>query len=129
VVDVQGYLTPIDVRPGKSSKQINPKSLGRLQVAILSTRTFDAPKAVVQSSITFGSTGSENSLTSCSRTFKDVNGDGLPDLTCRFSLRYAGFQKGNTVGVLRFTDTRRRPYEGRDAITTVGDDDPDDFKD
>ena len=129
VADVQGYLTPIDIRPGKASNQINPKSMGRPQVAILSTRTFDATKAVVQSSITFGRTGAESSLISCSKTFKDVNGDGLPDLTCRFSLRYAGFQMGNTVGVLRFTDTGRRPYEGRDTLTTVLEDDPDDFND
>lgn len=128
-VDVQGYITPIDIRPGKTSNQINPKSMGKPQVAILSTRTFDATKAVVQASITFGRTGDESSLTSCSKTFKDVNGDGLPDLTCRFALRYAGFQMGNTVGVLRFTDTRRIPYEGRDAVTTMWEDDPDDFKD
>ena len=51
------------------------------------------------------------------------------DLTCRFTLRYAGFQRGSAVGVLRFTDTRGKPYEGRDAIATVEEDDPDDFKD
>ena len=129
VVDVQGYITPIDIRPGKTSNAINPKSMGRAQVAILSTRTFDATKAVVQASITFGRAGAESSLTSCSKTFKDVNGDGLPDLICRFSLRHAGFQMGNTVGILRFTNARGRPYEGRDMITTVLEDDPEDFKD
>lgn len=129
VADVQGYFAPIDIRPGKTPNQINPRSMGRPKVAILSTRTFDATKAVVQASITFGRTGAENSLTSCSKTFKDVNGDGLPDLTCRFALRFAAFQMGNTAGVLRFTDTRRIPYEGRDAVITVSDDDPDDFGD
>ena len=129
VADVQGYITPIDIRPGKTSNQINPKSMGKAQVAILSTRTFDATKAVVPASITFGRTGAENSLTSCSKTFKDVNGDGLPDLICRFVLRYAGFQLGNTVGVLRFTNTQGKPYEGRDAVATVSEDNPDDFKD
>ena len=129
VADVQGYITPIDIRPGKTSNQVNPKSMGRAQVAILSTRTFDATTAVVQASITFGRTGAESSLTSCSKTFKDVNGDGLPDLTCRFALRYAGFQMGNTVGILRFANARGRPYEGRDMITTVLEDDPEDFKD
>ncbi|MEO7391867.1 MAG: hypothetical protein ABIU58_06810 [Ramlibacter sp.] len=129
VVDVQGYFTPIDIRPGKASNDINPKSAGRPQVAILSTRTFDATRAVVQSSITFGRTGAENSLASCSKTFKDVNNDGLPDLICRFALRSAGFQMGDSVGVLRFTDTKGMPYEGRDTITTVREDDPDDFKD
>lgn len=129
-VDVQGYFTPIDIRPGKPANRINPKSMGKLKVAILSTRTFDATKGVAQPSITFGRTGSESSLVDCNKKFKDVNGDGLPDLTCRFSLRYAGFQIGNTVGVLRFNDTTRGiPYEGRDTITTVSEDDPDDFKD
>lgn len=51
VADVQGYLAPIDIRPGKSSNQINPKSRGKAQVAIVSTRTFDATKAVVPASI------------------------------------------------------------------------------
>lgn len=129
VVDVQGYLTPIDIRPGKPANRINPKSMGKIKVAILSTRTFDATKSVGQSSITFGRTGSENSLVDCSKKFKDVNGDGRPDLTCRFSLRHAGFQAGNTVGVLRFNDTTRGiPYEGRDTITAALEDDPDDFK-
>ena len=129
-VDVQGYFTPIDIRPGKSSNRINPKSMGKLKVSILSTRTFDATKAVAQASITFGRTGAESSWVDCSKKFKDVNGDGLPDLTCRFSLSHAGFQAGNTVGVLRFNDTTRGiPHEGRDVVTTVLDDDPDDFKD
>jgi WD40 repeat protein len=129
VADVQGYITPIDIRPGKTPKKINPKSMGRAEVAILSTQTFDATKAVNQASITFGRSGAESSLTQCNKKFKDINGDGIPDLTCRFALRYAGFQMGGAVGVLRFTDTRGKPYEGRDAITTVGEDDPDDFKD
>ena len=129
VVDVQGYFTPIDIRPGKPTNRINPKSMGKLKVAILSTRTFDATKAVAQASITFGRTGAERSLVDCSKKFKDVNGDGLPDLTCRFSLRYAGLQAGNTMGVLRFNEiTRGIPYEGRDVVTTVLEDDPDDFK-
>ena len=129
IVDVQGYFTPIDIRPGKSVNRINPKSMGEMKVAILSTRTFDATKAVAQASITFGRTGSERSLVDCSKKFRDINGDGLPDLTCRFSLRRSGFQMGDSLGILRFSDTERSiPYEGRDAITTVTEDDPDDFK-
>ncbi|MES2952129.1 MAG: hypothetical protein V4858_26685 [Pseudomonadota bacterium] len=129
ITTVQGYLTPIDIRPGKTPNLINPNSMGKMAVSILSTRTFDATKAVAQSSITFGRTGSESSLVDCSKTFKDVNHDGLPDLTCRFSLRYAGFQAGSSLGVLRFNDTERGiPYEGRDTIVISSEDDPDDFK-
>jgi hypothetical protein len=129
VVDVQGYLTPIDVRPGKPANKINPRGQGKLQVSILSTRTFDATTSVVQRSITFGRTGSEASFASCTKQLKDVNGDGIPDVTCRFNLRYAGFQVGDTFAILRFNDAKGKTFEGRDAITTVFEDDPDDLKD
>lgn len=129
VVDVQGYLTPIDVRPGKPFNNIKPEGRGKVQVAILSTRTFDAAGSVVQRSITFGRTGSEASFGSCSKQPKDVNGDGSPDLICRLNLRYAGFQVGDTSAILRFNDVKGKTFEGRDAITTVAEDDPDDSKD
>lgn len=129
VADIQGFITPIDVRPRKASNEINPRSLGKVQVAILSTRSFDATTAVVQKSLTFGRTGSESSLSSCAKQFPDVNGDGIPDLVCRFDLRYARFQPGDTAAVVRFTDAGGKTFEGRDAITTVTQDDPEDFKD
>lgn len=129
VTTVQGYQTAIDIRPGKMPNLINPASLGKVEVTVLSTRTFDATKAVAQSSITFGRTGSEKSLADCSKTFKDMNSDGLPDLTCRFWLRNADFQAGSTIGVLRFKDAAQGiPYEGRDTIVITSKDDPDDFK-
>jgi hypothetical protein len=129
VVDVQGYSTPIDVRPGKATNQVNPRSSGRMMVAILSTRTFDATTAVVQRSLTFGRTGAEASFAYCVTPHKDVNGDEIPDLSCRFSTRLAGFQAQSATGVLRFVDARGIPREGRDSITIVADEDPDDFKD
>jgi Tol biopolymer transport system component len=128
LIDVQGVLTPIDVRPGKAPNLINPNSAGRLQVAVLSTRTFDAPSSVDASTLTFGRTGAESSRAACSKTFRDVNGDGLPDLVCRFALRSAAFQMGDVTAVLRFADKKGVYYEGRDSIVTVPQDDPDDFK-
>lgn len=129
VVDVQGYSTPIDIRPGKTPNRINPWSRGRVEVAILSSRTFNATKAVKQSTITFGRTGNENSLVSCSKKFKDTNLDGLTDLRCRFDLGRAGFQATSVHGILRFLDLNSVPYEGRDGITIVTAEDPDDFRD
>ena len=127
VVEVQGFQAFIDVRPGKTTNFINPRSSGRVAVAILSTRSFDATTQVAQSSLTFGRTGSEESLAYCAKPRIDVNSDGLPDLVCRFSTRQSGFQAGNTVGVLRFTDTRGLPWEARDVISIVADEDPNDF--
>jgi Tol biopolymer transport system component len=129
VADVQGQLTPIDIRPRKTPNRINPKSNGKVEVAILSTPTFDATKAVVQSSLIFGATGSEATLQDCRKDYKDVNRDGRPDLICRFSPRNAGFQAASTVGVLRFDDAQGNSYEGRDSITIWPGEDPDDFRD
>lgn len=126
VADVQGYQTPIDVRPGKIPNQINPRSLGKVRVAILSSASFDAAQLVVQKSLTFGRTGAESTLVNCDKP-RDVNADGIADLVCRFDLRYADFQAGNTAAVLRFVDIKGRPFEGRDTIITVLTDDPDDF--
>lgn len=127
VVDIQGYIVPIDIRPGKAVNRINPHSRGKVEVAILSSRGFDATKAVNQASITFGRTGNEKSLSRCRKKSKDMNNDGLPDLSCRFVLSSAAFQVGNVNGILRFQDANGKPYEGRDAITMVNEDDPDDF--
>jgi hypothetical protein len=128
IVDVQGKLTPIALRPGKGSHRINPASNGRIQVAILSTKSLDAAKDINASSLTFGRTGAEASLASCSKA-RDVNGDGLPDLLCRFSLRFTGFQPSSNVAVLRFLDKKGLAYEGRTPVSIGTGDDPDDFRD
>lgn len=128
VVNVQGYFTPIDLRPSKASNNINPQSNGKVEVAILSTKMFDAPKMVDQGTISFGQTGNENSLSNCSKKYKDLNNDGLPDLRCWIRSRNTGFQKNSSVGILRFLDLNGKPYEGQDKITIVNVDDPDDFK-
>lgn len=123
IIDVQGFFIPIDIRPGKPANHINPRSRGKVEVAILSTKIVDAVKTVSQSTITFGRTGNEKSFSRCSKKFKDVNGDGLYDVQCRFELSKTGFQMGDTIGVLRFLDVNDVPYEGRDTIaTTVKDD-------
>lgn len=128
-VNVQGYLTPIDIRPGKAINNVNPISRGKIEVAILSTRTFDATKVVNQSTLTFGQTGSEQSFSKCSNKAKDVNNDGLPDLRCRFWIRNTGIQNNDKIGVLRFIGNNGIPYEGRDTLMIVNTDDADDFKD
>ncbi len=128
LVDVQGYTTAVDIRPNKSTNNINPPSRGRVKVAILSTATFDAPKLVKQSTLTFGRTGSEASLSKCMRA-KDVNNDGIADLVCRFNLGATGFRSGDAVGVVRFDNRDGVPFEGRDSVVIVPQDDPEDFED
>lgn len=127
VNDRQGYLARIDIRPGSVINRIHPSSRGAVRVAILSTKDFDAFAVVDVATLTFGRTGSEASLWRCGKRGKDINGDGLRDLTCRFKISAAGFQPGDSVGILRFKTLDGVPYEGRDSIVTVQNDDDEDI--
>ena len=94
----------IDIKPGGQTNPINPKSSGKIPVAILSTPNFNAPLEVDRASLTFGSTGNEHSLASCNRKGTDVNGDGFRDLVCHFKTKLANFKFGDVVGILKGTD-------------------------
>ena len=106
----------IDVKPGSQSNPLNPKSSGKIPVAILSTPGFDAPSAVDKTSLTFGRTGDELSLAFCNKKGEDVNDDGLLDLVCHFKTKFAGFQMGDTVGILKGQTLDDVSIEGRDSV-------------
>jgi DNA-binding beta-propeller fold protein YncE len=88
----QGHGNPVVTIGAESGEQ--------LDVAILSSASLDAPAQVDTSSLTFGHTGSEPSLAFCSRAPRDVNGDGLNDLICSFTVRAGSFVAGDTQAVL-----------------------------
>ena len=105
----------IDIKPGSDPSSINPKSKGKIPVAILSTEEFDAPSQVDQDSLTFGSTGDEESLSFCNNP-EDVNGDGLKDLVCHFYAQSTGFQCGNIEGTLKGVTKDGTPIVGKDSV-------------
>jgi hypothetical protein len=109
----------IDIKPGSDPNAINPKSRGVIPVAILSSADFDATTEVDRSSLTFGRTGDEDSLVRCSPGGEDVNGDGLPDLVCHFSTQAAGFQSGDTEGILKGMTVNGVPIVGSDSVKIV----------
>ena len=54
----------------------------------------------------------------CKPKPKDANRDGTKDDTiCLFYIRDAGFQCGDTVGVLKGMTKDGIPIEGRDSVT------------
>ena len=112
-------VVSIDIKPGNPNNPINPRSEGEVVVAILSTRDFDAPGDIDQTSLTFGKTGEEMSLVSCMKNARDVNHDGLPDLVCHFYTQIAGFAAGSTEGLLKGTTHDGILFEGKDAIRIV----------
>jgi alpha-tubulin suppressor-like RCC1 family protein len=113
-------VVAIDIKPGESPNNINPRSNGNIPVAILSTAQFNAVTQVDTTSLSFGRTGDERSLLRCNGDGEDVNGDGLKDLVCLFETRKAGFTPTDSAGVLKGTTTGGLPLIGRAAVQIIG---------
>jgi hypothetical protein len=80
---------------------VNPRSHGKLRVAVFSNKAFNAPAMVKMNSLTFGHSGSEPSLAFCDTHRFYLNFDRIPDLVCYFNIDKMNFQKGDTVGILK----------------------------
>lgn len=110
----------IEIKPPAAPPvPINPRSRGKIPVAILSTSSFNAVTQVDPRSVTFGATGNEASLAFCNRHGEDVNGDGLPDLVCHFFTPRTGFTSASTIGVLKGKTVSGAAIQGSEAIITV----------
>lgn len=85
---------------------------GGIPVALLSSANFDALD-VNQSSLRFGSTGTEGSFLRCNSHGIDVNRDKLPDLICHFDFAKADFQPGDTQGFVTGTTNSGVDFKGQ----------------
>jgi cell wall-associated NlpC family hydrolase len=124
IISTGTVITPfipiaIDIKPGSSTNPINPASGGTIPVAILSNASFNVPSAVDTSSLTFGRTGTEQSLAFCDGTGEDVNADGLLDLVCHFYTQKTNFQLGDTAGTLQGRTTSGQVIRGTDSVRIV----------
>ena len=110
----------IDVKPGNDEwAPINPKSQGKIPVALLSSVDFNAMLAD-QSSLTFGATGTEASLSHCNKQGRDVNGDGRLDLICHFHTAKTGFSHDHAEGKMQGRlATSKAEFQGRGFLKTV----------
>jgi probable HAF family extracellular repeat protein len=104
----------IDIKPGGHPNSINPKSRGRIPVAILATDTFD-PTTVDPNTIAFGPKGARP----LHSTREDVDGDGDIDVIFYFSTQATGIQCGDT-SVSLTGEARDGTIEGSDSVITVG---------
>ncbi len=95
----------IDIEPGNSKNEIDLHDDERIEVAILSSATFDARTVDVES-LRFGRTGTEDSLSRKGKkgtprySLRDVNRDGRIDLVVEFDADETGFRAGDTRGIL-----------------------------
>jgi hypothetical protein len=110
----------IDVKPGNEDgwAPINPKSRGKIPVALLSSSSFDA-MAVDLSTLTFGATGDEDSLSHCNKRGKDLNGDGMLDRLCHFYTQKAGFNLDSMEGVVHGRTLMGTVFEGIGFLKVV----------
>jgi hypothetical protein len=117
VVEYSCVEVAIDIKPGGEPNSINPDNRGNIPVAILSAEGFDATTEIDRESLTFGSTGYEDSLLRCND--EDVNDDGLPDLVCHFRTRDTGFTDGDSSGHLRGMTSDGEVIVGADSVRIV----------
>ena len=109
----------IDIKPGSQTNPINPRSSGKIPVAILSTPDFNAVTEIDKASLTFGSTGDEHSLVLCNKRGTDVNGDELKDLVCHFKTNLTGFKSGDIEGILKGLTLGGVSIEARDVVRVL----------
>lgn len=109
----------IVIKPGNDDiAPINPKSHGKIPVAILSGPDFDAT-TIVTKKLTFGSTGKEQSLSRCNKDGEDVNDDGLLDLVCHFNTQDAHFKKTDAEGTVHGWTVDGTEFEGTGYLKVV----------
>jgi hypothetical protein len=110
-------LIPIvlDVKPEDEDSPINPKSRGRLPVAVVSSYAFSSLD-LDPSTIEFGPAGVGPVLYSET----DTNGDGLPDLLLHFETQQTGIVCGDLLVLLKGRTYYGEDVRGVDSIRTTG---------
>ncbi len=109
----------ITIKPGSEAlAPINPKSKGKIPVAILGGPGFDV-MSIDSESLTFGSNGSEASLHKCDWTGSDINGDGRVDRVCHFNNQVAITDPAVEEATLRGKLTDGTAFEGTGFLKVV----------
>lgn len=120
VVRLRPLSVGIDIDPGDPSNALSLKRHRVFSVAILSTAGFDAT-AIDVSSLSFGRTGDETSLYvwkgSSRFEYRDVNGDGLPDLVVEFDLTKTNLNQSDTTATLKGRLLDGTDFVGSDAVS------------
>ena len=115
----QSFAGPqIDIKPGSDINPINPMSRGVIPVAILGSDTFDV-RDVDPATLAFGPAGAPLEHRNGPHR-KDANHDGVDDLLGHFLTAESGIPFGETEACVTGELLDGTPFEGCDAIATVG---------
>ena len=105
----------IDIKPGSTKNSVNPRSKGKLKIAILTTDSLDA-SLVDTSTIQFGPGAAEPVM----YQLDDVDNDGDWDLMLKFNTKDANISCSNTEATLTGQMFDGVQITGMDSINTVG---------
>jgi hypothetical protein len=105
----------IDIRPGSDENPINPRSRGRIPVAVLTTEDFDASLVDV-STVRFGPGGAAP----VRYALEDVDGDADWDLVMHFNAEEVGIACGDSEATLTGQTFDGVLIAGTGSIKTVG---------
>ena len=114
----------IDIKPGSDPNSINPFGRGLIPVAILGSQDFDV-SAIDVATLRFGpaQVATRHDLTddwTYNEHLADVNLDGFMDLVTHFTTQDTGIACGDTEAVLSGAMLDGTPFDGADAVRTVG---------
>ena len=125
-IRVQPHVIPveIDIKPGSFPNSINPFGRGLIPVAILGSEVFDV-SAIDVTTLRFGpaQVATRHDLTDdwdYNEHLADVNFDGFMDLVTHFTTQDTGIACGDIEAVLSGALLDGTPFEGTDAVRTVG---------
>jgi len=116
IVEYEPIALTVDIKPDNAQNVVSLKSNGKLPVAILSTKDFNATQIDI-ASIRFGRTGTE--VAPANWTKQDVNKDGRMDLILQFVVQDTGLLCDDTEARLTARTTSGCPAQGRDPIEVI----------
>ena len=110
----------LDVRPGDRRHRVNLHSHGHLDVALLSSASFDATTVDV-GSICFGDAGDPDQRDCSAQRARrrDVNHDGRTDVVVRFGIAATGIDAGDVEACATGVTSDGRLFAGCGPITTT----------
>jgi hypothetical protein len=113
MVEYEAIAMPLDFKPGDPNNRVQLNSKGKVNIALLTTPSFDA-RSVVVSKLTAGRTGVE--ARPLSFALVDVDGDGDLDLQLQFDLQDLGLRCGDNQVIAFSENSNGAPMRGIDSV-------------